>query len=181
MKSVCAAAVLAVALVGTGASARELKGIQFPDTTSVDGKDLKLKGLGVRNKWFVDVYVAGLYLADPDKDPLADSARQVKLVMLRDVGASSVGDAVREGFEKNSGPEMPKLKERLDRMIKALTDLKKHETLVLTYVPEKGTTVSGRGKELVAIEGKDFGDALFNVWLGKAPVDDGLKKGLLGG
>ena len=180
MKNLCAAAVLAAAIAGGAVEAKELKGIQFPDSTSVDGKDLKLKGLGVRNKWFVDVYVAGLYLADPDKDPLSDQARQVKLVMLRDVGASSVGDAIREGFEKNSAAEMPRLKERLDKMINALTDVKKHETLVLTYVPEKGTTVTGRGKELVAIEGKDFGDALFNVWLGKSPVDDALKKGLLG-
>ena len=28
--------------------------------------------------------------------------------------------------------------------------------------------------------GKDFADALFQVWLGKNPVDDDLKKGVLG-
>jgi len=30
-------------------------------------------------------------------------------------------------------------------------------------------------------QGKDFADALFSVWLGAKPVDEGLKKGMLGG
>jgi hypothetical protein len=30
------------------------------------------------------------------------------------------------------------------------------------------------------IEGKDFADALFSVWLGRTAVDDELKAGLLG-
>jgi hypothetical protein len=30
------------------------------------------------------------------------------------------------------------------------------------------------------VQGKDFADALFSVWLGKQPVDDGLKKAMLG-
>jgi hypothetical protein len=30
------------------------------------------------------------------------------------------------------------------------------------------------------VEGKDFADALFSVWLGKDPADDDLKAGMLG-
>ena len=51
--------------------------------------------------------------------------------------------------------------------------------LTLTYVPDKGTVVSGAGKETV-IPGKDFADALFTVWLGPDPVDGDLKRKLLG-
>jgi len=46
-------------------------------------------------------------------------------------------------------------------------------------VPGKGTTISGSGEQSI-IEGKDFGDALFSVWLGKYPVDSDLKTGLVG-
>jgi hypothetical protein len=35
--------------------------------------------------------------------------------------------------------------------------------------------------DLVTIEGKDFSDALFLVWLGAKPPTEDLKKGLLGG
>ncbi len=37
-----------------------------------------------------------------------------------------------------------------------------------------------RGVEKGVIEGKDFADALFSVWLGSDPVDRDLKKALLG-
>jgi hypothetical protein len=30
------------------------------------------------------------------------------------------------------------------------------------------------------VEGKDFADALFSVWLGQSPVDESLKNGMLG-
>ena len=46
-------------------------------------------------------------------------------------------------------------------------------------VAVQGTTVKGPTAE-VSVPGKDFADALFSVWLGKEPVDEGLKSGMLG-
>jgi hypothetical protein len=40
--------------------------------------------------------------------------------------------------------------------------------------------VRGQGKS-ITIPGKDFADALFSVWLGPKPVEDALKRALLGG
>jgi hypothetical protein len=49
----------------------------------------------------------------------------------------------------------------------------------VTYVPERGTHIkAGRGEE-IDIEGKDFADALFSVWLGPLPVDGDLKEEML--
>ena len=173
-----------IAVLGTlalgAAPARQIKGAQFAEVARVDGTELKLTGLGVRNRWFIDVYVAGLYLADPSREALADQPRQMTLYMLRDVGRDQVAHAIREGFEKNSARDMPKLKERLEKLIQALTDVKKGETLIFTYQPQKGTTVTGRGTVLAQIQGRDFGEALFAVWLGRNPVDESLKRGLLG-
>jgi hypothetical protein len=75
---------------------------------------------------------------------------------------------------------MPGLRDRLAQLAAAVPDLKKGDVLALTYVPDKGTVVSGGGKETV-IPGKDFADALFTVWLGPDPVDGDLKRKLLGG
>jgi hypothetical protein len=57
--------------------------------------------------------------------------------------------------------------------------VKKGAKLVIQYVPGKGTVIEGAKDSYVA-EGKDFADALFSVWIGGSPVDDGLKKGMLG-
>jgi hypothetical protein len=41
--------------------------------------------------------------------------------------------------------------------------------------------VSAKNAEKGVIEGKDFADALFSVWLGPEPVQADLKTALLGG
>jgi hypothetical protein len=66
-------------------------------------------------------------------------------------------------------------------MIAAVPDLKDGETMSFTYVPGKGTTLSHNGKDLLTVEGKDYADAIFLLWLGPKPPSEDLKKGLLGG
>jgi hypothetical protein len=62
----------------------------------------------------------------------------------------------------------------------AIPDLKKGDELTITYLPGKGTRVQSKGGQELSVEGKDFADALFSVWLGKSPVDGDLKDGMLG-
>jgi chalcone isomerase-like protein len=177
-------AVAAVLLAAFAAPAKEVKGVQVPDTVTAGGKTLQLNGAGVRKFIILGVYVGALYLEEPSHDPSAilgkDAVRSVELHMLMDLGKDRIFGAIREGFEKNSKDKLPALKDRLDELLAQMPEkVTKGQVLRLTYVPGKGTTVTGEGKETM-IEGKDFADALFSVWLGAHPVDDGLKKGMLG-
>lgn len=175
--------ILLSGLIGVSALAGELKGVKMPDEVTVEGKALKLNGMGLRVKFIVSVYVAGLYVENVSKDPAAilkaDESRRVDMKMLRDLDQKTIVEAIRSGFEKNSGSQMAALKERLDTFCALIPSLKEGQVLTLTYVPGKGTSVAGAGASTF-IAGKDFADALFAVWLGKSPVDDGLKKGMLG-
>ncbi len=175
--------ILLSGLIGVSALAGELKGVKMPEEVTVDGKSLKLNGMGLRVKFIVSVYVAGLYVENVNKDPAAilkaDEGRRVDMKMLRDLEQKTIVEAIRTGFEKNSASQMGALKERLDTFCALIPSLKEGQTLTLSYTPGKGTSVAGAGSATL-IPGKDFADALFSVWLGKSPVDDGLKKGLLG-
>ena len=139
--------------------------------------------MGLRTKMTFKVYVAGLYLEAPSKNAdlvlAAEAIRRVEMVMMRDLEKGKIIEAVEKGFEKNSKAKLPSLKARLDQFNAGLTDLKEGDKLVITYVPTKGINVQS-GAKSIAIEGKDFADALFAVWLGKYPVDEGLKEGMLG-
>jgi hypothetical protein len=172
-------------LMSFAAFAGELKGIKMADTMSVGGKDLKLQGMGLRTKAIFKVYVAGLYLeapsSEPDKIIASDTTRRVEMTMMRDLEKGKITSAINEGIEKNSKEKMGALKERLDKFSGAVPDLKEGQSLSITYVPGKGTTVKGAGGTEMTVEGKDFADAIFLVWLGKNPVDEDLKKGMLGG
>jgi hypothetical protein len=175
--------ILLSGLIGVSGLAGELKGVKMPEEVTVDGKSLKLNGMGLRVKFIVSVYVAGLYVENVNKDPAAilkaDEGRRVDMKMLRDLDQKTIVEAIRTGFEKNSASQMGALKERLDTFCALIPSLKEGQTLTLSYTPGKGTSVAGAGSATL-IPGKDFADALFSVWLGKSPVDDGLKKGLLG-
>jgi hypothetical protein len=100
--------------------------------------------------------------------------------MMRDVSREDFVDALRTGIMRNSGPQMPTLRTRLDRLEEALPFLKEGNVLDFTYLPDSDTLVRGQGREM-RIPGKDFADALFSVWLGPKPVNGGLKRKLLGG
>jgi hypothetical protein len=176
---------LLIAMMSFTASAGELLGVKMPDSLSAGGKELKLNGMGLRKKAFFKVYVAGLYLeaanGDPDKIIATDGVRRVDMSMLRDLEKGKIITAIKEGIENNSPKEKAAaVKDRLDKFAGAIPDLKEGQTLSITYVPGKGTTVKGAGGSEMTVEGKDFADAVFLVWLGKDPVDGDLKKGMLG-
>lgn len=178
-----AAVVLALCLPAL-ALAAEFEGVKVPDTLQAGGKSLTLNGMGLRTKLFFKVYVASLYLENKTADANAvitsDQVKRVRMTMLRDLTKDQIVEAIREGFDKNSRAQLPALKARLDSFIAQIPDIKKGEVLELTYVPGKGTQVSTKSGDATSVEGKDFADALFAVWLGKAPVDENLKKGMLG-
>lgn len=165
--------------------AGEVAGVKMADTTSVEGKTLKLNGMGLRKKVVFKVYVAGLYLETPSKDPAAvissDQIKSMRLAILRSLKGSQITEAIVEGFEKNSKAQMGALKARLDRFNAMFPDVKEGDQIEMTYVPGKGTIVTAKGTEKGVIEGKDFADALFSVWLGANPVQEDLKRALLKG
>ena len=169
----------AVALAG------EAAGVKMPDTITVEGKTLKLNGIGLRKKMLFKVYVAGLYVETPSKEAAklisSDEVKSITLHVLRSLSGNQIGEAISDGFWHNSKSQMGVLTERLQKLTGMFPAVVEGDEIVLTYVPGKGTSVSAKGQAKGVIEGKDFADALFSVWLGGNPVQEDLKKALLGG
>jgi hypothetical protein len=181
----CAAIFVLLALAALEASARaaELAGATLPDTLKVGEKVLKLNGLGLRKKSVFKVYVGGLYLESPSKDPGtilgSDQAKAVRMHFLRALTKAQLVDAFREGFEANAKDKAGQ-KAAFDKMLALVPDVKEGETLTFTYVPGKGTELESDGKQLGVFEGKGFADAVFSIWLGPKPPSEDLKNGMLG-
>jgi hypothetical protein len=185
MKATLSALVVSLTLaLPAFAKEKEVAGVKFPETVSVEGKELKLNGAGLRTKAIFKVYAAALYLENTTKDAAqvisSDQTKRVRMVMLRDLEKAKITDAISDGIEKNNKAAMPALKERLDKLKGTVPDLKKGDDLTITYIPGTGTQVQSKSGEALTLEGKDFADALFGVWLGAKPVDGDLKDGMLG-
>jgi hypothetical protein len=180
-----------LACAAPSAFAAEIEGVTLDDRIALGagGPELVLNGAGLRTRFFFDVYVAGLYLAEK-RSSAAEAialpgAKRVALRLLRNVGAKTLLDALNEGMQaNNSRAELDALKSQLDELaalMNAIGEAKKGDAVALDYVPEIGTRVSLNGRDLgKPIAGADFYRALLRVWLGDKPVQDNLKRGLLG-
>ena len=165
-------------------AAGELAGAKLPDTLASAGKTLKLNGLGLRKKAVFKVYVGGLYLETASKDGAAilaaDAPKAVTMHFLRSIEKAKLVEAYTEGFENNAKAKAAAQKANVDRFLGLVTDVKEGSEFTVLYAPGAGTTVLRDGKEAGKIEGKDFSDVVFSLWLGPKPPSEDLKKGMLG-
>jgi hypothetical protein len=115
----------------------------MPKLASVAGVELRLNGMGALKKAiFFKAYVVGLYLENLTSDAqiaiTTEEPKRIVISMLRDVSREMFVQAVEMGVMRNAGPQMPRLRTRLDRLEQALPALKKGEVLDMTYLRHAG-------------------------------------------
>jgi hypothetical protein len=183
--------ILAIALAATAADAAavEIEGVDFPPTVQVGGQTLELNGAGLRTRFFVDVYAAGLYVPQKSSSPAALLAqtgpRRVAMTMLRDVDAETFSEAVSNGLKANNSaaqlaavaPQM----EIFQANLKTVGEARQGDRIHFEFTPEAGTRILVNGQPKgSAIAGGEFFTAVLRAWIGEHPADPALKQGLLG-
>jgi hypothetical protein len=149
----------------------------------------ELNGKGIRTRLFFEVYEISLFL--PKKTASAQEAisasgeKRLDIRMLRNVDADQFTSALADGIRANHSEAEAKA---LEPQVKQLADImaeqkeaKKGMQIALAWNGRE-TQVSIDGKPAgKPIAGEDFYRALLRIWLGDKPVQDDLKKALLGG
>ena len=170
------------------ASALELEGVKLADSVHLGSRDLQLNGAGVRSSFFLDLYVAALYL--PGKSTswaavLADGGeKRMALHLLIGISADHLYSALNNAIAANHPPaelsalEMP-LKE-FAAIFHAIDEIEKGDVVTLDYLPDSGTQISVNGVVKGTVGGAPFNSALLKVWLGDKPAQADLKQKLLG-
>ena len=178
-----------LALAALTANAAEIGGVKLDDKTQVESRDLVLNGAGLRKRFRVmNVYVIGLYLPEKKTDAAAVLAlagpKRAEIHMLRDVGADTFTEALVDGLRANHSEAdfkalEPRVKELADIMAQ-IGEAKNGMTIALDGTGS-GTRLVVNGKPFgKPIAGEDFYKALLRIWLGDNPVQDDLKRSLLG-
>ncbi len=172
-------------LVPTLASAATLADVTLEDKTVVNGQTLTLNGLGLRKKFFIKVYVGGLYLQTKSSNPAAilaaDTPRRMTMAFLYSVSKDQMCDAWEEGLEANVPHAAADVKAGFKTLCSWMEPIPKGNRLVLTYVPGTGTTVEVNGKAKGTLPGKATADAIVSTWIGPKPaMGDDFKNAILG-
>ncbi|HHO75652.1 MAG TPA: hypothetical protein ENN05_04400 [Deltaproteobacteria bacterium] len=77
--------------------------------------------------------------------------------------------------------QLEAINERAKTLYSMYRDVKPGDRCSFTYIPGTGAQIALNGKVLGAIEGLDFSNAMLSIWLGPDPLDQTLKRALLGG
>lgn len=167
----------------------EVAGVKYAPTVQVGGQNLLLNGAGVRYKFVVKVYSAGLYLgakaATPEAVLAAPGPKRIHVVMLRDIDANELGRLFTRGMQDNAPKEefsksIPGTIRMAD-IFSARKKLAAGDNFSVDWVPGVGTSVLVNGKaQGDPVKEPEFFTALVRIWLGSKPADEALKGALLG-
>jgi hypothetical protein len=175
-------------MVGQPALAVPVEGVEIPDTITQAGGEqtLLLNGVGIRKKFFMDIYIGALYLPAKTSDSSAilggsGPASVLMHFLYSEVSKKKITDGWNDGLKANLDPgAMQSLAADLERFNSLFRTVRKGEAIRIDYSPGTGTEVRINDELRGTVAGNDFYRALLKVWLGPRPVSKSLKKAMLG-
>lgn len=180
------ASLLLTAALTTPAAALTVQGVDVPDTYSAMDTELKLNGAGTRSKWFMDLYIGGLYVPETIDDGQAiinaDEPQAITLHIISGmITSDKMKSATMEGFENSTGGDLAAIKDDVDAFLDVFSEeIKDGDVFDLVYLPGEGVRVLKNGKERATIGDLEFKKALFGIWLSDEPAQEDLKEKMLG-
>ncbi|MES2589657.1 MAG: chalcone isomerase family protein [Bacteroidota bacterium] len=161
-----------------------IENVEFFKSIKVGGENLIVNGGGLREKYWIDLYVAALYLKNKSSEASKiiqkdeEMAIYIKLVSDK-VTREKFLETVKEGFANSTAGKATK--EEIKKFTGFFTDeFKNGDKIYLEYIPNKGVQVKKNGKNIGEIESLEFKKALFSIWLGSKTPNVDLKNGMLG-
>lgn len=175
--------------VESGKTQLNVEGVNIPESVSLDTLNLKLNGVGVRNKFHLKVYVAALYLPNKNNNPKdvinKNEPQAIALHMTSILMTSSnMSKYISEGFYRSTNGKVAPIQKQIDLALSIFNSepVSKFDKFEMFYIPEEnGVKAYKNGKFLAFIPGGvEFKKAMFGIWLSDDPVDADLKDGILG-
>jgi hypothetical protein len=146
---------------------------------------LKLVGGGLYYyKLFVKVAAATLYLDERARsaEVLADVAKRLEMQYFRNVRAEDLVAGSAAVLSRNlSSDEYSAVRPQIELMHGLYQNVSPGDRSALMYVPGVGTSLQLNGAMLGTVPGSEFASAYFSIWFGPRPIDEVLKRRLLGG
>jgi len=180
------ASLLLTAALTTPAAALTVEGVDVPDTYSAMDTELKLNGAGTRSKWFMDLYIGGLYVPETIDDGQAiinaDEPQAITLHIISGmITSDKMKSATMEGFENSTGGDLAAIKDDVDAFLDVFSEeIKDGDVFDLVYLPGEGVRVLKNGDQRATIGDLEFKKALFGIWLSDEPAQEDLKEKMLG-
>lgn len=186
MKPVIHSLIIWSALVLTAANAESIRvgDAEFARYYKTPNGRIEAKGWGVLKYAFVmKVYAAALY--GPNEVAARDLLytnvpKRLEIAYFVSIDGPDFVKGANAMLQKQlPAQKLRDLQARVDRLHETYRDVKPGDRYALLYHPEEGTVLELNGKTLVQIEGLDFAQAYFGIWLAEPPLSAKLKQALI--
>ncbi|MGQ0709866.1 MAG: chalcone isomerase family protein [Rhodoferax sp.] len=180
------------ALACSTAYAADVNGVKVEDVQAVAGKELKLNGAAMRQILIVRAYAIGLYLPEKKEMSAAEvqalpitAPRRIALHIQREINSDEFGQLFIKSMNQNSTKE-EKAKvinqtSKFGEMFASLEPVKKGDVVTLDWIPGSGTVSTLNGKKIgETLPDIAFYNAVLRIWIGDSPVQENIKRALLG-
>lgn len=185
LQQTCILAISLVLVFFTDAT-RGLAEPVMPDSLTAETQTLVLNGQGTRTKLFLTMYEAGLFLQEKSSDAgniiASDQPMALRLVIKSSfITSEKMESATLEGFQKSTSNNTAPLEKEINEFIAVFREeIKENDVYEMFYLPGIGVRVLKNSASAAVIPGLAFKKALFGIWLSPEPVQESLKKELLG-
>jgi len=176
----------AMVTIASAPAQTKAAGVTLPNSVTFESEKLALNGVGVREKFWMDMYAGALYLdksnADANGIVNGNQPMAIKLhIVSKLISSDKMIDAVTEGFDNATGGKTSSISKEIAQFIGYFSEeIKQNDIFDMVYLPKEGVRVYKNFKLLGTIQGMEFKRALFGIWLSKKPADKDLKEAMLG-
>jgi hypothetical protein len=165
--------------------AKDMAGVHIEEAYNTSSSSLVLNGSGVRSKFFMDLYVASLYLpkTETDTQAILDSpALAIQLDILSSmITSEKMNAAINEGFDKATNGQTQVIGSAITRFMASFdAPIKVGDRFVFEIKKDSGVNSIKNGIPQSEIQDELFRRALINIWLGDEPAQGSLKDAMLG-
>ena len=182
--------VLSFCLLATHGEALTIGGVQLDESLKFADLDteLILNGGGIRETFFVDIYVAGLYLTKKSSDYAdimnRDESMAIKIqITSKLVNSKRFMEATEDGFKRTTNNDPAYIQEEIDQALNVFdSTFRVGDVFDIVYVKGTGTKFYKNGNFIATVKGMEFKKALFGIWIIDKPSHkcENLRLGMLG-
>jgi hypothetical protein len=158
-----------------------------PDKLEYQGSELIKNGQGTRIIFFMEVYEGSLYLETKNSNAKEIVNKNTPMAIRLDVisslvTADAMKHALNEGLKKSTGNNTNSINNEIIQLSTSFnSSVNPGDYYEFIYLPEIGTHFMKNSELVELIQGLDFKKAFFGIFLSNNPIQNNLKKAMLGG
>tara|TARA_B100001094_G_scaffold270989_1_gene276067 strand:+ start:154 stop:789 length:636 start_codon:yes stop_codon:yes gene_type:complete len=171
----------------TQESVEVINNIKLKSTLNINKHDLHFNGGAVRDKFFIDLYIASLYTTESQTKAQqvlkTNKANAIHIhILSKLISNTKMQSALIDGLKQATNNKIKPFTAQIETLVRAFDEpIKQGDEFLLLSEPGAGLRVYKNNMVKETIEGESFRKAILKIWLGEDPVQTSVKFAMLEG